>query len=409
MKMEKNKKNQGFSLIEIMFSIAILALITIPLLSYFTMSVKQNARSRQYHGATVAAQTIMEDVKSKTIEEIWNTPEYQKLDTNGTVILPKPAYIQQPGRNKNIMEFLAEGQNSGIKNDKEQYDVVITLSQEGQYREENQKKIPILTGVTGDRAVSIYQEGQDEDGALYFYNKHLDSYSAEMNKKPEDRDPGLPANPMELLEVKEKIKKLITVKVEEDPLDASKAVVNCTYEYTPMEEESIWGVSLADTYMATARTDAASVEKPQAGDSMNIFLFYRPLPGRFSWYAGCRDWRENCTGADRTQLKWGLSEDGVTLDFYMVSQEDSTGALVPFSDYRSSAYFPDALAVTLNYSVYSNVDLVEGGRKTDWVKQEEMNRLFEFSIQVYPHGAARIEENRIAAFDSSKGEWNDGQ
>ena len=46
---------RGFTLVELILTIAILAIVTIPILSYFTDAAKHNARSRQKQNATVLA------------------------------------------------------------------------------------------------------------------------------------------------------------------------------------------------------------------------------------------------------------------------------------------------------------------------------------------------------------------
>ena len=45
-------------------TIAILAIVTIPILSYFTDAAKHNARSRQKQNASVLAQDVLEEFKN---------------------------------------------------------------------------------------------------------------------------------------------------------------------------------------------------------------------------------------------------------------------------------------------------------------------------------------------------------
>ena len=66
----KLNKDAGFSLLELLIAVVILAIIVIPLLNLFFSSNKLNIRSRQTLRATTAAQDIMEGLKAYNIEEI---------------------------------------------------------------------------------------------------------------------------------------------------------------------------------------------------------------------------------------------------------------------------------------------------------------------------------------------------
>lgn len=66
----KLNKNAGFSLVELLIAVVILAIIVIPLLNLFLSSHKLNIRSRQTLRATTVAQDIMEGLKAYDIEEL---------------------------------------------------------------------------------------------------------------------------------------------------------------------------------------------------------------------------------------------------------------------------------------------------------------------------------------------------
>lgn len=66
----KLNKDAGFSLLELLIAVVILAIIVIPLLNLFLSSNRLNIKSRQTLRATTAAQDIMEGLKAYNIEEI---------------------------------------------------------------------------------------------------------------------------------------------------------------------------------------------------------------------------------------------------------------------------------------------------------------------------------------------------
>lgn len=62
--------NSGFSLVELLIAVTILAIIVIPLLHMFITSTNINVKSRQTLRATTVAQDIMEGLKAYTLEEV---------------------------------------------------------------------------------------------------------------------------------------------------------------------------------------------------------------------------------------------------------------------------------------------------------------------------------------------------
>ena len=68
MKKQQNQRtlsNAGFSLLEVILSMAILAILSIPLLSYFTQSMKYNAKMADKQHASNLAQEVMENLKNQ--------------------------------------------------------------------------------------------------------------------------------------------------------------------------------------------------------------------------------------------------------------------------------------------------------------------------------------------------------
>lgn len=66
----KNSDNSGFTLIEILIAVIILAIVIVPLYHSFVSSHRVNAKSKQYMRATTLAQDEMEMFEKETIEEL---------------------------------------------------------------------------------------------------------------------------------------------------------------------------------------------------------------------------------------------------------------------------------------------------------------------------------------------------
>lgn len=63
-------KNAGFSLVELLIAVIILAIIVVPLLHGFVTSARMNGKARQTQRAVTVAQDIMEGLKAYDIEEL---------------------------------------------------------------------------------------------------------------------------------------------------------------------------------------------------------------------------------------------------------------------------------------------------------------------------------------------------
>lgn len=66
----QSSSDAGFSLVELLIAVTILAIIVIPLLHMFVTSTRINVKSRQMLRATTVAQDIMEGLKAYNLEEV---------------------------------------------------------------------------------------------------------------------------------------------------------------------------------------------------------------------------------------------------------------------------------------------------------------------------------------------------
>lgn len=106
------KDNSGFSLIEVVLAVAILALVALPIINYFTYSSLQAVEGRDRQCATTAAENVVEELSSYSdytqIKELTATPDpagpvpsavpvWQKSSPKpGESPDPQSDYIQRP-------------------------------------------------------------------------------------------------------------------------------------------------------------------------------------------------------------------------------------------------------------------------------------------------------------------------
>ncbi len=92
-------KNAGFSLLELLIAVTILAIITIPMLHMFVTSARINGKSRITLRATVLAQDIVEGLKAYHIDEIQDQFNTKHLDMLNSTITCEECKYDDDGSN----------------------------------------------------------------------------------------------------------------------------------------------------------------------------------------------------------------------------------------------------------------------------------------------------------------------
>ena len=132
--------NEGFSLIELLIAIVILAIIVVPLLHSFVTSARTNAKSRNTMHATAIAEDVMEQFEAHTLEEMADTYEaVTPTDFTNNVQRDVSLDVDGDGAAEDGIwqyTFRDEKTTSGT------YDVVVTLDPNG-YTALNEKDIVI--------------------------------------------------------------------------------------------------------------------------------------------------------------------------------------------------------------------------------------------------------------------------
>lgn len=147
----RKKKNQGFSLVELLASIVILAIITVPLLSYFVSASVYNARAKAVQDAVALSQSIIERCKDKSIEDIARSfhsengeflskfdlvpvdmlgrdqSRIKEVDARGAALTGTGSYDMVSGTFKNSDNGLLYYAIRNIQDDGKAYDALITL------------------------------------------------------------------------------------------------------------------------------------------------------------------------------------------------------------------------------------------------------------------------------------------
>lgn len=157
MRSGEQSRNMGFSLIEVIISIAILAIISIPLLSYFTESMKYNSRMAEKQQATMLSQEILEQLNAEN-------PLVQKLPS-GAYSIPYLTDRMYTEKSNSIdasgigtVQFLGLADDIGGK-----YDVVVTVETDGAADTES-----AFYGIDPAKDTLVLEQGQLQEALAYF-------------------------------------------------------------------------------------------------------------------------------------------------------------------------------------------------------------------------------------------------
>lgn len=153
--------NKGFSLVEVIIAMAILAIISIPLLSYFTESMRYNAQAKTRQQATLTAQSVMEQLK---LED-----KLLDLDSaSGKYLTPYFGSVTPGDANYHIDDATGIGDvvyqcPAGTLSS--QFDVKVTLSAASAH---NTTELPVIYGFDETKDILAVEKEQLSEAVVYF-------------------------------------------------------------------------------------------------------------------------------------------------------------------------------------------------------------------------------------------------
>lgn len=223
----KLKQDQaGFSLLEVILSMAILAIISIPLLSYFTESMKYNTKMAQKQHATTLAQEVLESLKNedKLVVDPGSGYTVPYLTNQGYVL--ETATSTLDARGFGSADFY--GDASRISED---YDVVVHVKTD---TTESMTAVPQIVASDDEKDLLAIESGQKEEALVQFkeINARAAAKSAYVSK-------------LSSAQIESRMQRKITVSVAKDG-SYMKTVVDCSYTCNGLR-----GASSSDTCVCT--------------------------------------------------------------------------------------------------------------------------------------------------------------
>lgn len=317
--MGRAKDNRGSSLVELILSIAILTIVLLPILNSFVVAAKANAESKRVQAQNVIVQDIMEEMKSKKLEDIINEYNIPGDDCY-------EASIAAIGSGYDL--YLANSYSSKsnyylLKRDIDnKYDVLISFdatpyyyTPAGRDTDYNNYQMPLVRGINSSDHFVAYQSYETESAISILYANHVSYCSGE------DIDP------LSIVEVESSIYRNINIDMS-IILDKIKVVVEFVYSSSAVGCGSI-------SFELGSKTLSSSDE--------GIYVFYLPFP------------------SDTINI---TNTTGQELDVFAYEQSISPH-IIP-------------IIIPADVNLYSNIPGYDGVKKHD-VK----NRIFDITVDLY--------------------------
>ena len=169
---KRQLNNEGFSLVELLIAIVILAIIVVPLLHSFVTSARTNAKARNTMRATAIAEDVMENFEAYSLGELEKSYKAQGFTvqgSDGTGVDADGDGTIDPGT---AGEWLFSGSLAEDSVTSGQYDVVIRLNPSGYHQTDlkgiNDKQLVDLQNLSGTTN-AVYQENGGEALEAYYY------------------------------------------------------------------------------------------------------------------------------------------------------------------------------------------------------------------------------------------------
>lgn len=356
--------NSGFSLLEVIIAMTILALLTIPLMNYFTNSMKNSAKMARRQNATLMAQEITEDLKAEAkliqrIEELDGNIVYQApylTDGLGLTLESDDDFNGVEGTGKIVY--------SGTKG---KFDVRVTLSTD---ISANSVERALVYGIDDSTDMLIIEQDQ-MDEVLVFYTASHAEYCA-----------GHPGTvPLSQSELKSRLERWMCIDIS---FSDNLYTVRAYYDYITTDaavtgtagEHLVAGKSFKSSYILDAKVSSLK----------NIYLLYDRIDGSYE---------------DTVYVTLnGIPTDVSQLDLYLLCQNlpneeagptytlNITGSNDARLKYHANIRHSDSTNVTLS-------PLTQTGAPV---------RMIEIVTEVYENGDYDSGERPLATMKTTKGE-----
>lgn len=380
MKSNIKRANGGFTLIEVILSMAILAIISLPLLKYFTDSIRYSQLMERKQQATVMAQETLEQLKAAKVL-------IEKVDVGGTSSYTVPflldmGYSEVAGTNT-LNNAGTEGRGSAVfKKSTAECDVLVSLNTDSVA---NSIVRPVVFSIDDTQDVLAVERDQYNEAIIYFMALHSSYISAQPTPAPG----GTPATILTKEQIEQNTSRVIKLSMDKDA--QGYYVVQGYYEYTCVGLE---GEGSSKTMNSSPIIDVRTKEL------RSIYLLYDRM--KFNASEPAIDHMEITKSAE-------LSLVYPNLVIICQNLEDFTDT--DLENYKMQITYDDDLplsrtAIRTNLKLNNILDAygASAGGTASLSQNDTPVRIVNLEVSVYPAGGADGSKEPYTTFTSTKGE-----
>lgn len=300
------KNNKGFTLLEVLIAVIILAFVIVPLLRSFVTSYNVNARSRRIMRATTLAQNEMEIFEKEKLEVLLDDSEdaiYDYVVDDSTTYTTTDPVTGEETEHV-VYTFTYEKGIINDESDREMFDVVVTLDPETAsssdlYYDQNTQDLLFMNTLSGSDSATYVQRIRND--------VNTDGDDEEVYKLYETRQhpEGITGTRWSVDQFAQELSRTITVKIEQvDQGGLLTTVAKVNYEYVCSDE------IVPDAYKTYTTKDKVFFNNAQLldedGDPIelkSVYLFYAP--------------RYNTPNVDKIVIE---NKDNLPVNVYIIRQ-----------------------------------------------------------------------------------------
>lgn len=362
--------NGGFSLIEVIIAMAVLALISLPLINYFLDSLRQSAHMAKRQNATLTAQELSEALKSAEFLIKENvgpggvvTYTLENLPATLTGASIDDSAFNHSGPNAGRGEFVVTG-TSG------QFDVSITVSTDSA---SNNTDRALIHGIDASTDVLLLERSQYNEALIYFMAANTEYCAQNPGQVPLTQDA-----------IKNNMTRIIYVNVVKNSSDYT---VQAYYDYscTGLKGAGSAALTFQSSYLANVKTASLS----------NLYLMYDCLE---TSSGGLRDDTIEMT------IPSSSADPNLSLGIYLVAQNLPASGSSYSIQINGCSSSDTRLDFHSNYrtSDHLKVDTVELTNKKPLTETGKPLRVLVITTQVFEAG--HVGGTPLATMTSTKGE-----
>lgn len=351
--MEKRilSEKEGFSLIEVIIAITLLAILSIPVLMYFVNASVQTSDGKDDQRAELVAQSVVEELNSCTSFE---QMEDELIAVSGSTwsVVSTGSSLTGVSKLKKEMEVDGFSYQAQVSID---YDYSADVDTSTNISKYNTYATPQLKEVYSTNNVVAAETDQNATAVSnFFYNHTADGKSV----------------------IQGGIDRTMCISIEKDDTD-TLYLVKVYYEYT---------------YKGDTHTEVVKDTKIERDRLNDIYLFYNP-------YRSDVDTEKVAILCDSTMLQTELEK----ISLYLVCQNSL--AVTPPGGYKIQVDVGKSTGGYLNLDYYTNNIPMETVTETSKiVEYKEEKRIAKITVDVYRGGETVFDEStRILQVQTSKG------